>query len=146
LANLPDPLLGYRIHPAQVSITNLRTQYETVQSIREEALARRQASGQDVAAFKQSIRPTRWGQLRARPCTLGRDYLNWYRHYRSMRQPKLAMAFAAQGLRHSPLSGEAWKGLIVATWQLVLPKAAQRAFAWYRHRLVNLFSAKNRLS
>jgi glycosyltransferase involved in cell wall biosynthesis len=146
LANLPDPLLGYRIHPAQVSITNLRTQYETVQSIREKALARRQASGQNVAAFKQSIRPTRWGQLRARPCTLGRDYLNWYRHYRVMRQPKLAMAFAVQGLRHSPLSAEAWIGLVVAAWQLIVPQAAQRAFAWYRHRLVNLFSANNRLS
>lgn len=138
LANLPEALLGYRIHPAQVSITNLRTQYETAQALRERALARRRALGEDVAAAARAIHPNRWRQWRAAPCTPGRDYLNWHHHYRAMREPRRALAFALRGLRHSPLSAEAWGSVAVSGFQAAVPWPVRRAAAWYARRVGDL--------
>ncbi|WP_119293256.1 glycosyltransferase family 2 protein [Azohydromonas sediminis] len=146
LANLDEPLLSYRIHPAQVSVTNLRTQFQTVQQLRERALERRQALGEDASEMAKSIRPTFWRRWRGAPCTLGRDYLDWYYHYRAMRKPRRALAFALRGLRHSPLSGEAWGGVAVTTFEATMPWPARRAAAWYLKRLGDLLGVGHRAS
>jgi glycosyltransferase involved in cell wall biosynthesis len=142
LANLPDKLISYRIHPGQVSITNLMIQYATVQTCRNTALARRQARGEDMRAVEKIIHPSRLRRWSAAACTLGRDYLNWYTLYRLMQQPKMAFGFALSAVKHSPLSPEAWKSLFLGAFEVVIPKQWRRIMCWYFTRVMQLFRRK----
>ncbi len=108
LASLAEPLVGYRVHRAQVSIRKLRLQRTIADRCRREAAERRRASGLPTYGY-EAHRPTRRAQLAAADGTLGADLLYWCGLYEAMGRHDIALRTALRGVWVSPLSRELWR-------------------------------------
>jgi hypothetical protein len=145
IANLPDKLVSYRMHRNQVSIKNIVSQHRAAQNCRMAALKRRSAMGEDMRDAERVIHAGLWRRLTAAECTLGRDYLNWVRVYRSMRLPGMALELAAKAVLNSPISGVGWKTLLACSVEAAVPRSWRQASKWYAHRLARAFRPGNHL-
>lgn len=139
IANLPEKLVSYRMHRNQVSIKNIVTQHRVAQACRVAALTRRSAMGEDITEAERVVKAGLWRRLTAAECTLGRDYLNWARLYRTMRLPAMALDLSTKAVLNSPLSHAAWAALLTCLVEATIPRSWQQASRWYAHRLAKAF-------
>ena len=103
VGNLAERLVRYRVHSGQVSQWKMAEQRRTVQLLQREAWIAYQKAGlapNDMEAPSVGL----WARLRARPGTLGGDYLSWASRYRKMGNRKTAIKTALMGLSVAPLS------------------------------------------
>lgn len=119
VANLPERLMQYRVHPGQVSQRKLVAQRKTVQRLQRAALEDYVRSGLVHSDFKLPDAGI-WAALRAKPGSVGADYLFWARTYRAMGRRRNAVKTAMRGLANSPLSG--------ALIEVCLPAALQPTY------------------
>jgi glycosyltransferase involved in cell wall biosynthesis len=146
IANLPDKLVSYRMHRNQVSIRNLATQHHVAQTCRVAALKRRSTLGETVSNVERVVHAGLWRRLSAAECTLGRDYLNWARIYRSMRHTDMALRLALKAVLRSPFSGAAYKTLTMCAFEAIVPATWRQAAKWYAQRLSRFMSSGSHFS
>jgi hypothetical protein len=101
--NLAERLVLYRMHSGQVSQRKMAEQRRTVQLLQQEAWIAYKKAGL-VTGDMEALSKGRWAQLRARPGTLGADYLAWAWRYRKMGNRKGTIKTALTGLSIAPLS------------------------------------------
>lgn len=138
LANIPEPLVAYRVHANQVSLKKLAAQRRLANTARRLAVESRLRKGIAVDAAALSM-PRLWHKLRGCEGTVGSDYLYWADLYKNMGNMRQAGKVYALSLIHSPLSGRAWKQLITCFLATLLSKDQIRTIRWYKHRLMSLF-------
>src|SRR5262249_49706014 len=107
VANLAESLVGYRVHPGQVSQRCLRAQRASADSARNPAVRRRKALGLLPPAFR-TPRLGPWGHLRGAAGSVGDDYLYWAEVYLRMGAPARASRMAMAALCFSPLATRAY--------------------------------------
>lgn len=146
LANLPEKLVSYRMHRNQVSINNIATQHQVAQACRVAALKRRSAMGEDISEAERVVKAGVWRKMTAAECTLGRDYLNWARLYRTMRLPAMALDLSTKAILNSPLSHAAWATLLMSLAEATVPPSWQRAVKWYTYRLAKTLRPESHAS
>lgn len=136
LANLPLPLLSYRVHVGQASLTKLGVQREIADRCRREAASRRLAAGEAVPT--SLYRTGLWAHLTAAPSTLGADYLKWAAFYDEMGHRDLADKLAAPAVAASPFAAAAWKRYARAVSYRAVPARHRSALRWYLARFMRL--------
>ena len=109
--NLPEVLLHYRIHSAQISQTKMTDMYNQTQRLRHVARERFRDAGLHVCE-REPISASMWARVRGKPGTLGAVYASWAMCYRQLGQLQPALKTAIAGLRSSPLSGRLWLALV----------------------------------
>lgn len=137
VANIPEALVRYRIHPGQASQRKLRLQRAAADRCRIEAFARCQRTGR-APARTSVARPGFWQGLRGRPQTVGSDFLDWIGTYRAMGRHDLANALIWPALASAPLSLRLYRELGCALFGPSRIQSAERVFRWYRHRIWSL--------
>jgi glycosyltransferase involved in cell wall biosynthesis len=105
LLNLPERLVQYRVHTAQVSQRKLIKQRACVDAARGQASRQIVATGRE-AEFGVFQRDSAGllSRLCAGPGTLGADFLYWARIHRQMDNWPGVLDTGLRGLRHAPLS------------------------------------------
>lgn len=129
IANLPEYLLMYRVHPNQVSLRKLKAQWRASTSIRNAARSR---MGQMKRGefFRRIV-----NELRAGPGSLGRSYLDWSGIYAVMGEQQTSDSLSARGLLYSPLAPEMTLRRFCGIPAGLASAEQMRALRWYKHRL-----------
>ena len=105
LANLPEVLVDYRIHSAQVSMRRLPAQRRCADLARQMAARRRAEHGEP----RRTPRGLRLAErLRGERGTLGGDYLSLCDLYRTAGEGGIALRLAGRAVLRSPFSRQAW--------------------------------------
>ncbi len=139
LANIPQPLLGYRMHTEQVSIKKISAQRKMADRCRLASIERRRK----LKILTENSRvelPGIWQRLTAAPTTLGDDYMKWINLYNRMKRPGKADELALSAIWHSPFSRKIQRAFYRASKNMLLTPEQLRAFRWYRHKLRALVS------
>lgn len=113
VANLPDRLVQYRIHGAQISQRKIKKMREASNQVRFEAWHRCVASQKTDGFYPPQI-ASRWQRLIGGPNTIGADFYSWAFLYRVADQRLPCLNSVMNGLAAAPLSGRLW-GLIIPT-------------------------------
>ncbi len=107
VANLAQSLLGYRIHPGQITVNKMRPQLESALLYRALAQQRRTAGGEQLDAAIAQIK----GQSRQLRGLLAAGYVFWADMMNKMGEPEKARALRWLAVRADPF-GVAVKGLL----------------------------------
>jgi glycosyltransferase involved in cell wall biosynthesis len=125
VANIPEQLVQYRVHGAQISQRKVqRIRIATDQA--RGAAWQRLVTGGSSGGVEAPKFATRWQRLCGKRHTLGEDLLYWAQIYRAGDKHKACIATVLRGLRAAPLSGRLWAVLVPTKLNL---------FYWY-YRLV----------
>jgi hypothetical protein len=108
VANLPEDLVQYRIHPDQISQKKLRKQRAAARKLQSSARDEYVSQGL-VDSRTLPPEPSAWNELTADPGTLGNDYKQWSKRYWRLGAVRKASRIALSGLTVSPLSMELWR-------------------------------------
>jgi len=108
VGNLRDVLVQYRVHGAQVSQRKIRYMREMTKRVQYSSWTEL-ASARGFQDSPAPCAPNLWSRLRARPGTLGGDYLEWARLYRRMGNNRAAIQTAINGLMNAPLGIELFR-------------------------------------
>jgi glycosyltransferase involved in cell wall biosynthesis len=137
VANLPEPLVRYRVHPGQLSQRKLRLQRAIADRCRFEALARCRRTGR-VPVGVSAERPTFWDRLRGRALTVGGDHLVWMDTYRAMGRHDLADALIWPALASAPFSRRLHRALAGVLFRAPLVRKLRHAFDCCRRRALSV--------
>lgn len=111
VANLPERLVQYRVHGAQVSQRKIRLMREAADFVRMQAWQRLVQLGKT-----NDINPptfaNRWQRLRGQANTLGSDHFSWAALYRATDRRTECAATVIRGLCVAPLSKKLWSLLV----------------------------------
>ena len=137
VANIPEALIRYRVHPDQASQRKLRLQRAAADRCRIEAFSRCRHTGRAPARISVA-QPGFWHGVRGRPQTVGSDFLDWISTYRAMGRHDLANALVWPALASAPLSARLYRELGCALFGESRVQKAERVFRWCRHRMWSL--------
>lgn len=113
VANLPERLVQYRVHGAQVSQRKIRHMREAADFVRMQAWQRLAQLGK-TNGINPPIIASRWQRLRGQYNSLGSDHFSWAALYRATDRRAACAATVVRGLCVAPLSTQLW-GLLVPT-------------------------------
>ncbi|MGD9602559.1 MAG: glycosyltransferase family 2 protein [Gammaproteobacteria bacterium] len=134
LANLPEPLVRYRVHPGQVSFARLRAQRRLADQARVAAY-RAAAAADHLLPGTHPPETSTIARLLGKRGTCGRDYLDWSFTYRALGEPALADALVFRSLLYAPLSRAGWRELRTALRRLLRVDPVRNRLRWYGTRI-----------
>lgn len=142
LANIPEPLVRYRFHGAQVTTKKLRAQTDSAEIYRWMAADRRLARGEPVEPGLQ--RPSSWiSRARRKRRVLAKHAINLAALYLSMNDPAQARNAALTALRSNPLSIAIWETAMLDVFLVErLSAKTKSAIRWYLSRLTGRAGGK----
>lgn len=133
LANLPECLVNYRIHPGQISLTRLKKQRELANESRRRALNRRARNGSSLVSANKPL--DRLDQLTAADGTIGADYISWSNRFGAVGDRQTALALALHAIKASPLSNRAYFRVLNVASEFALGPDRTRALRWWARRI-----------
>lgn len=137
LANIPEPLVQYRVHPDQVSLRKLASQRRFADRARIGAYEHQR--GLKLILPNTSVpRTNTWDRLRGKPNTVGNDYINWIDTYRSFSRADLTRPLILRSLLIAPLSARAWRETRRLVGMTIIPASLRNTLRWYRRRAITL--------
>lgn len=125
LENLPERLVQYRIHGAQVSQKKIRLMRIAADQARMQAWLRLVDLGK-TTGVRPPVVASFWQRLRGSHNTLGEDLLGWAERYRAANRRLAYITTTYKGLLFAPLSARLWK--------IALPTKLN-IFYWWRRLL-----------
>mgnify|MGYP000500499379 CR=1 FL=1 len=143
VANLPDNLILYRIHPNQVSQRKLRLQRVAADHSRFSALTRCKEAGRITSEITAEI-STFWQKIQGKKPSVGADYCNWIYTYHAMGRKDLAYNLVVPAIISAPLCGKLYKELFRPINDTVFIRGITKQFRWYRSK-VELLIKRNKL-
>lgn len=138
LANLPEPLVRYRIHGGQVSQQKLAAQRKLANAVRVAAFESQRRDGL-VGAGVQPPDVSTTSSLLGRRGTLAADCLHWAGVHRALGNRAAAARLVARAIVSAPLCGRAWRAARWALLPIVLPDRLRNAVRWYARKAVSRF-------
>lgn len=140
LANLPEPLVRYRIHGGQVSQQKLAVQRKLADAVRVEAFEAQQREGL-IGPGVQPPDVSFVSSLLGRRGTLAADCLHWAGVHRALGNQGVAARLVARAILSAPLCSRAWRASRWALLPLVLPDRVRNAVRWYARKAVSRLRA-----
>lgn len=136
LANLPEPLVRYRIHGGQVSQQKLAVQRRLANAVRVAAFESQQRDGL-ISPGVQPPDVSFAGSLTGRRGTLAADCLHWAGVHRALGNRTVAARLVARAIVSAPLCGRAWRAARWAIVPILLPDRLRSAVRWYASKAVS---------
>jgi hypothetical protein len=130
LANLPDFLLGYRIHGNQASFIKIRKMRAVSDATKLQSFQRRIARGLLPANARPPL-PNFMDKLRGRRYTLAGDYLSWAGSYFVLRKYRQSLGLSFKALLNAPFCPACYKCFGRAALSIVLPPRYRSMLVWY---------------
>ncbi|MGH8676596.1 MAG: glycosyltransferase family 2 protein [Burkholderiales bacterium] len=141
LANLPEVLGCYRIHPAQITQRNYVRQRAAGNTLRYAAAVERHRLGRLDNPVPYAP-PGLLTRLRGEESTSGSDCIGWSQVYRTMGRPGSALGFSVRACVRSPLTLRSWKAALLALLDALVPRRVRQSLAWYTVRLRSALGSK----
>jgi len=128
VANLPQPLIQYRVHPDQISQTKIKKQRQAADRARFKALKVFEQQGQ---AIRPKVKKTtRLDRLYGRDQTIGSDYIGWMDIYRKMGHEELVRPLVLPAIRTAPLCRRLYREL----FRPITQSKNMNRLRWYKKK------------
>lgn len=142
VANLPNVLIQYRIHPGQISQQKLKMQRLSANKARFSAFKYYSTSGKIQNDIKK-VEPSALQKLKAYPPSVGADYLNWIHIYHLMGRQDLVNSLILPAFKCAPLSKRIYFEIATAIKKNRLIKHTKNLIHWYKKRILNILRGIN---
>jgi glycosyltransferase involved in cell wall biosynthesis len=143
VANLPDTLIRYRVHPGQVSQRQLRQQRTSADHARLESYSYFKKNNISVP-INSKIPSTVWHRLKGKSPSLGSDYLGWICRYREMGRNDLAKTLIIPGILSAPLCLKLYRQLLHPLLNCQYLQALLKRLRWYKKKLFAFFRVSHK--
>jgi len=137
VANLPDYLLKYRIHPNQISQKKLKRQRALADRARYKIYGDMERNQLNLPPInKNSFFQTQKGY---KP-SLGNDHLRWIYRYRSMKRDDLANELIIPGILSAPLCRPLYQQLFYSLKSHKHYRSLSNSLRWYKNKIKKIIS------
>jgi hypothetical protein len=134
IANLAEPLLRYRVHEKQISVSKIKKQRKAAELYK--ALAKQRRNGEDENIPNARKSPSlRSAHLRL---MVAKDYLYWANLYKLMGHTDGATSLILKAVCHAPTYAPARVALLHQINVILGLNAIKNNTRWYVHRVLSV--------